>query len=58
MTKRAKKVIHTGITSEQMESAMGEYAITMLIWGTMTATPLKTLNYCSKHFQGLRANFY
>jgi phage host-nuclease inhibitor protein Gam len=26
MTKRAKKVIHTGITSEQMESAMGEYA--------------------------------
>ena len=27
MAKRAKKVIHTGITSEQMESAMGEYAI-------------------------------
>jgi phage host-nuclease inhibitor protein Gam len=26
MSKRAKKVIHTGITSEQMESAMGEYA--------------------------------
>jgi len=26
MAKRAKKVIHTGITSEQMESAMGEYA--------------------------------
>jgi phage host-nuclease inhibitor protein Gam len=26
MTKRTKKVIHTGITSEQMESAMGEYA--------------------------------